>query len=183
MNKEQFIIELSKLRTSSTFLSLSHYRNDYNEVADYNIVFNISYLNALQRSIMILETLVPEDDYQAIAKKELIDSHLKSLDRISKVSVEDIDDAYMRFFDVDGSYIKGVKLHITTNTLHLYGLVNSKRVITPGVYPKCNKRTLTITKDKLKKLTPLSKFRQFIIANDRLDYISVQGLHLLPPND
>ena len=181
MNKEQFVAELAKLRPSATFLSLSSYRNEHGEVADYSIVFHMSYENALKRSIMILEGVVPEDDMQAVAQKELMDGYNKSLDRMSEISIEEIDDAYTRFFDNDGNYIKGVKLHTATDTLHLYGLVNSKRVIVPGLYPHHNKRALTVAKDKLRKMCPVNKFRQFKILPSQVDRIAVENLSLLPP--
>lgn len=181
VNKEQFVAELSKLRPSATFLSLSGYRNEHSEVADYSIVFHISYENALKRSIMALECVVPEDEMQVIAKRELIDGYMKSLNRMEETPIEEVDDAYTRFFDTNGSYIKGVKLHTATDTLHLYGLVNSKRVLMPGCYPKSNKRPLTVAKDKLRKLCPVNKFRQFKILPQQVDKISVENLSLLPP--
>ena len=181
MNKEQFVAELAKLRPSATFLSLSGYRNEHSEVADYSIVFHMSYENALKRSIVALEGMVPADDLQAVAKRELIDGYNKSLSKMAETSIEEVDDAYTRFFDNDGSYIKGVKLHTETDTLHLYGLVNSKRILVPGCYPARNKRALTVAKDKLRKMCPVNKFRQFKLTPDQVDRIAVENLSLLPP--
>lgn len=181
MNKNQFVTELAKLRTSSTFLSLIGYRNDYSEVSDYNIIFHISYESALKRSLLSLETVIPANDLEVQAKKELIESFQKSLVKSETIPVEEIDDAYTRFFDDDGKHIKGVKLHTETDTLHLYGLVQYKRVIIPGAYPKQNKRELTIVKDKLRKLCPVNRFRQFKITSSQVDSISVEHLSLLPP--
>lgn len=183
MNKYNFINELSKLRPQSTFMSICGYRNEHSEVADYSIIFHMSYANALRRSVMALESIVPVDDMQAIAKRELIDGYNHSLEKMATTPVEEIDDAYTRFFDNDGSYIKGVKVHTATNTLHLYGLINFKRVIMPGTYPKSNKRELTLAKDKLRKLCPVAKFRQFRILPSQVDSIAVQNLSLLPPQE
>lgn len=181
MDQKEFVDTLGKLRPSSTFLSLVGYRNEHQEVADYNIIFHISYENALKRSLVALESVVPEDTLQAQAHQQLIESYNNSLAKMAQTPVEDIDDAYTRFFDEDGSYIKGVKLHTATNVLHLYGLVNFKRVLIPGVYPKRNKRELTIAKDKLRKLCPVEKFRQFRITPGQVDSITVEHLSLLPP--
>lgn len=181
MNKSQFVSELAKLRPSSTFLTLMGYRNEYSEVADYSIVFHMSYENCLKRSIKALEGIVPTDDLETFAKRELIDGYNKSLSKMSMTPIEEVDDAYTRFFDSDDSYIKGVKVHTKTDTLHLYGLVNHKRVIMPGTYPKSNKRALTIAKDKLRRLCPVDKFRQFRILPSQVDLISVEHLSLLPP--
>jgi hypothetical protein len=181
MSKLDFVSELAKLRSSSTFLQLKGYKNDHGEVANYNIVFHISYESAIKRSVDILNSIVPEDDIQATAKKQLLESFDKSLTKAETTPVEEIDDAYTRFFDNDGSYIKGVKLHRETNTLHLYGLVNSKKVIIPVVYPKKNKQALTVAKDKLRSMLPVNKFRQFKITPDSVEKIIVEHLELLPP--
>jgi hypothetical protein len=183
MSQEQFVSELSKLRPAATFMSLLGYRNESSEVADYSIVFHMSYKNALRRSIVALDSIVPEDDYAAIAKQELIISYQASLDKMDTTPVEEIDDNYTRFFDSDGSHIKGVKLHTETNTLHLYGLVNHKRVLMPGQYKQTNRRPLTIAKDKLRRLCPVSKFRQFKITPAQVDSISVENLSLLAPSN
>lgn len=179
MNTEQFVAELSKLRPGSTFLTLKGYRNASSEVADYSIIFHMSYKNALERSITTLEAVVPVTDLEATAKQELIDGYSQSLKRIE--DKEEIDDAYTRFFDSDGTPIKGVKLHTESETLHLYGLVVHKKVIMPGNYKKVNKKELTIAKDKLRKLCPVEKFRQFKILPDQVDKITVDKLSLLPP--
>ena len=182
MNQGQFVSELSKLRPSSTFLSLMGYRNDHSEVADYSIVFHMSYANALRRSLVALESIVPSDDLEATAKQELQGSYQASLDKMATTPIEEIDDNYTRFFDDDGSYVKGIKLHTETNTLHIYGLVNNKRVLMPGQYKKINRKPLTIAKDKLRRLCPVNKFRQFKITSNQVDRISVENLSLLPPS-
>lgn len=183
MNNNDFVSELAKLRPSATFLSLIGYRNESNEVADYSIIFHISYENALKRSLMILESIIPADEFEAQAKQELMDGYYKSINKIAETPIEEVDDVYTYFVNEDGNYIKGIKLHTQTNILHLYGLVNAKRVIIPGQYKHTNKRPLTKAKDKLRKMVPVNRFRQFIIKPSKLEKISVEGLHLLPPND
>jgi len=181
MDVRNIIAELGKLRPSATFLSLHSYRNEHGEVADFSIVFHMSYENALRRSIQHLETLHPTDDLGRQAKRELVDGYQKSLTKLALTPVEEIDDAYTRFFDEDGNYIKGVKLHTETATLHLYGLLNSKRILIPGQYPTRNKRALTIAKDKLRKGCPVDNFRQFRITPEQVDAIRVERLEFLPP--
>lgn len=179
--KNQFISELSKLRPSSTFLSVMGYRNEHSEIANYSLLFHMNYKNALKRSIIELDSIVPSDDLMAQAKEELINSFNTSLIKMETTSVEEIDDGYTRFFDESNRYIKGVKMHSATGTLHLYGLVVHKQVIMPGVYAVKNKRPLTIAKDKLRRLTSAGKFRQFKMLPDQVDYITVEKMSLLPP--
>jgi len=181
MNREEFIEELAKIRSSSTFLNLHHYINVSGEVANYQIVFHINYENALKRSVAILENLVPETNLQAEAKHAVLTGFHTSIEKIQTIPVEEIDDAYTRFFDSDGTYIKGVKLHTKSDTLHLYGMVYKKSVLTPGIYKQVKSAQLTIEKNKLRNLCPVSKFRQFIITPYQVEKIAVEGLNLLPP--
>lgn len=180
-NQMQFVAELAKLRQNSTFLTLKGYRNEASEVADYSIIFNISYKNALIKSIAALEKYIPNDDSESAAKQELISSFKTSIDKVDTNIIEDLDPHYDYFFNEDDSIIKGVKYHPKSETLHLYGLVAHKKVIMPGTYAKRRKQDFTIVKDRLRKLCPVSKFRQFKITPAQVDSIQVQNLSLLPP--
>jgi len=181
MNKSKFVSELGKLRSAATFLTLSGYKSESGEVANYSIVFNMSYENALNRSIQTLKDYVPENELEITAKKELLDSFNKSLEKIKITPVEEIDDNYTHFQDEDGKFIKGVKLHEKTDTLHLYGLIVHKKVLTPGTYKEVKSKPLTLAKDKLRKMCSVSKFRQFKIVPEQLEFIAVNNISLLPP--
>lgn len=183
MDNKQFLAELSKLRPSSTFLTLQGYRNEASEVADYSIAFHMSYKSALERSIEKLQAMTLTKELEKLAREELIASHQRSLLKMESTPLEEVDDAYTRFTDEDSKPIKGVKMHTATGTLHLYGLVVHKLIKLPGFYKKVNSRPLTIAKNKLSYLTPAGKFRQFRITADQVDRIAVQGLSLLPPQE
>ena len=183
MNKKEFVDQLGKLRPNSTFLTLQGYRNAYSEVADYSVAFHISYENALKRSVEILEAYDAKNDLEVLAKKELIATYKRSIQK-AQVPEADIEDSYTRFFDEDGKYIKGVKMLTKTGELHLYGFVVHKKVTMPGSYgPDSDRKELTIVKDRLRRMCPVSRFRQFKFTSDHVDQISVEGLHLLPPTD
>jgi hypothetical protein len=182
MDQNQFVTELSKLRPSSTFLTVKGYRNEASEIADYSIVFHMSYENALKKSIETLAALDLQTDLEKQARAELIDSFNKSLAKgASDAALEERDPVYSYFKDESGNYVKGVKYHEATGTLHLYGLVVHKRTLLPGIYASKNKKPLTIAKDKLRHLTPVGKFRQFKITPEQVDSITVQNVSLLPP--
>lgn len=181
MNNQQFVAELANLRPASTFLTLKGYRNEASEIADFSIAFHMSYRSALEKSKAILQELALSNDLEKQARDELIASFDKSLLNMAQTPIEEIEDGYQRFFDEEGNYIKGVKLHVATDTLHLYGLVVHKRVMMPGMYKHTNRKPLTIAKDKLRHLTPVGKFRQFKITPSQVDRISVEKLSLLPP--
>jgi hypothetical protein len=184
MNQEQiaFVAELANLKPSSTFLTLKGYRNSYSEIADYNIVFHMSYEAALKKSLEIIQKYNPTGDYEKIAREELITSFQKSLSKLEDVKEEEMENHYLHFVGEDGKFIKGVKMHLDTETLHLYGLVVHKKVTCPGEYPEVDKRRkLTAVKDKLRGLCPVSKFRQFKVTSENVDSVQVANLSLLPP--
>lgn len=180
MKQKQFLSALSKLNPSSTFLTLSGYKSENEEVADYNIIFHINYENALKRSVAILEDIFPETPLQIQARNELLDGYNKSLINIAE-TINQEDNNFEHFYDLDGNVIKGVKKHTETGAIHIYGLFNNKRVVTAGTYKTTNKRPLTIAKDRYRRLCPVSKFRQFVLTDDKVDHISVGNLSLLPP--
>jgi hypothetical protein len=182
MDNTAFVNELAKLKPSATFLTIRGYRSDSSEVANYSLCFNISYRSALEKSIAKLEKLTLATDLEKQAHKEVLESFKKSLTKMEDEPIEERDDAYTHFFKDDGSAIKGCKLHKATGTLHIYGLVSQKKVLMPGIYTKKNKAALTRAKDKLRALTPVSRFRQFKITADKVDSIRVENLSLLPPN-
>jgi hypothetical protein len=183
VNKEQFIAELSKLNPSSTFLSVMGYRNAHAEIANYSIVFHMSYPNALKRSISILEEFKTSSPVEETARKELLNSFHHSLDSAIASPIEERVDGYRHFKDVDGNYIKGVKLHMKTGTLHLYGLLAQKRIIMPVSYPERHESALSKAKRQLQRQTPAGKFRQFKMLPSQVDHIAVLNLTLLPPDN
>lgn len=182
MNKNEFVNELAKLHPSSTFLTVAGYRNAHSEVANYSIVFHMSYQNALKRSIDMLEELNVSGAAENFAREEVLASLRGSFKSSISSPIEAREDGYHHFKDADGSYIKGIKLHMRTNTLHLYGLVAHKRVLMPGIYPARHENPLAKAKRQLRYATPVGKFRQFRMTSDQVEYISVQGLSLLPPD-
>lgn len=181
MTQHRFVSELARLRPSSTFLSVMGYRNSAGEIADFSLAFNFSYRNALLRSLVALAEVEPKDSLQEKALKELRESFQSSLDWMEVSPIEEREDGYTRFQDDNGNYVKGVKFHDASQTLHLFGLLVHKRVLMPGDYKKTRRQELTIAKDELRKLCPVARFRQFKLTPDQVDQISVQGLHLLPP--
>lgn len=183
MNQEEFVASLSQLRPASTFLVLHKYRNKFGELADYNIVFHISYKNALERSISRVLDYSPPDDLHRRAKEEVLTSYRNSLERMATTSVHELEDNYHRFTDEENRVVEGVKLHIESNILHLFGFIHNKRIIEPGVYHTVNSHPLTLAKRKIQKLGTLWKWRQFQVHPTKLEKVVVEKITLLPPED
>lgn len=182
MDSAKFVKTLGQLRTNSTFLTLKGYRNSASEVANYSLCFHMSYKSALQKSIETLQAMTLMDDLERQARHELVESFQKSLDNNEEESIEERTDAYEHFQDDSGNWIKGVKRHIETGAIHIYGLLSAKRILIPGNYPPAkNRRPLTIAKDKLRSKCAVSRFRQFKLLPDQVDEIVVENLSLLPP--
>lgn len=181
MNTKAFLAALSTIRPSATFLSVRGYTSNEGEISDFSIIFHMNYKNALQKSLDILDIYVPENDLETEAKTALMTSWRKSLDKMNETKEESVGDAYHRVTDADGDYLPGVKIHTATNTLHLYGLVNSKRVHKKVDRKPKNSKELTIAKDRISANCPVSRFRQFVIAPDKVDSIIVEKMELLPP--
>ena len=179
MKQEEIIKVLAKIKPQSTFLSLIGYRNEHSEIADHNIIFHISYESALQKSINILEEYNPLSGLESKARDQLLDSYSSSLKKM-KDPIKKIENGYKRFFNEDNEYIKGIKLHLTSNILHVYGFSNFKRIRILGIYPEQIHKDLTIAKNKISKLCPVSKFRQFKITPFNLDHLTVNNLIIFP---
>lgn len=171
---------LSTIRPSSTFLSLRGYRSaESGELADYQIAFHMSYRSALERSIVAVEAYDPADEIEAQAKGEVLASYRASLAKID-AGDEPVGDAYDRVIDADGAHVKGVKVHRDSGKLHLFGLLVRKTVREPGTFKAVNKKPLTVAKDKLRKLGPVSNFRQFVIDPSHVEGIAVEHMLIVP---
>lgn len=182
MDNQTFVNELSKLKPSSTFLSLIDYENASGEIANYSIVFHMSYEQAVKKSLQMISEYEAVGDLEIKAKNQLIESYQKSLDKMETTPMEEIMDGYQHFRAEDG-YVKGVKLHLETGNLHLYGLLNKKSVKVPGTYKDKKSSELTLVKNRLSKNLPVSKFRQFTITADKVSCIRVQKIELLPVDE
>jgi hypothetical protein len=182
MDQYAFVIELSKIRSSSTFLSLRGYRSQSSEIADYTLCFHMSYKNALEKSIATLEAMSLSNDIDRQAREELLASYRKSLS--NPEPIEERESAYDYFVNDDGSTVKGIKIHRDTGTLHIYGLLHQKRVLMPGIPKKpINSKPLTIAKRRLESVCSVGRFRQFKITSENVDSISVENMNLLPPEE
>ena len=129
------------------------------------LLFTCATQNALEKSIILLEGISLSTDLEKQARDELLISFHQSLAKVDESPIEEREDGYTHFVNDDGSFIKGVKLHNATNTLHLYGSVVHKRVLLPGNYKQVNSKPLTIAKNKLKYICPVGQFRQFKITS------------------
>lgn len=69
----------------------------------------------------------------------------------------------------------GIRINKASMEVHIFGLANQKKVITPGTYKKVNSAPKTIAKKLITKELDLraGKFRTFIVGN--INQIRIQG--------
>lgn len=171
---------IDNLRPSATFIAIKGYKAESGEISDFNVVFNISYHNALIKSHKIVSDFVPTNEIEIQAKKELLESFEKSLS--SNVEPTN-DEVYRSVFNADGEKLSGVKIHRETGELHLYGLLVNKKITKSIDHKKVNSRPLTIAKNKIRNLCPVSKFRQFKLTENNFQSISIEKIeHLSSEN-
>lgn len=182
MNRDEFVSVISSVRPSATFLTIHGYRAESGEVADHQIVFHVSYRNLLWRSIVALTGIEVSEEIEVEAKSQLLNSLNASLAKVDSTSVEDLDDAYERFFENDGTHIRGIKRHIATDVFHLYGVTVQKRIHTPGTFKEVKSKSLTIAKNRLSAMLPVSKWRQYRITPGQVDRVTVDSRSILPPD-
>lgn len=177
MNLEQMVDTFAKLRPSATFVSVKEYLNSYHELSDFGIVFHIDYEAALKRSYEIVSGFKAEDILTREAKRLVLSSLTGRIDAY-KTPLEERDNPYVYFKDIDGNYIKGIKAHEDTNDLFMFGFVVSKKILVPAEYKHTNSAPLTIAREKIESLTPVSKFRQFRLIPKSYRTITVENLQI-----
>lgn len=180
MNTKQITNILTEVRKSSTFLSINNYKSSNGEVANYEILFNVSYKNAVLKSITMLQAMNPKSKIDKQAKIEILNSLNDSL---AKMPTEDdvLDTTKYNYIYKDANLVKGLKTNIKTNQLHISGMIHNKTVITDGNVKQVSSSKLTLAKEKIKDQLPISKYRTFIFTADKADSISVERMTIMAP--
>lgn len=158
------------------FASLTYLSKKANELARYTVNLGFSYHNAVVKSVTELEILIAENtatwtELQKQAAEEVMASLKKTLE--AHANGEQNED-----YTKKGQYIhigNGLNLNTTDNTLQLFGLVNSKVVITEGEHKEVKSRPLTVEKNKIRRQLTVSKFREFALDNSQVGGVKVNG--------
>jgi hypothetical protein len=166
MRKE--LIDQLKNITGVSFVSVT-YVNQQNE--KHQTVFNVGvdYQKAKAKDIEYLSnldvtTLNSSLDIELLeaARVELLNSFIAP----SKNRSEGINSAYTHVG-------KGLKIHNESETLFVYGMKISKRVIQEGDKKEDTRRPLTVAKDKIRSLLKSTQYRQFEIG--RASQFKIKG--------
>lgn len=178
--------ELAKIRTSSLFLSIHHYENEFSEVSNFSIVFHVNYLESVRKSQQVIKSYKPNfKDCEGkrfslvdleTAKKELLSSYAMTLNGLNPLYT--CIGVYDQVLDIDGKIIPGIKLHKQDDILHLEGYRVHKKVLRKGTYPIVNSIPLTLAKDTLRSRTPLFNWGQFKLVPGRFSHIVVDRINI-----
>lgn len=172
---EHMVSTFAGLRPGATFVGVNEYTNLYNELSTFGIVFHIDYKKSLKNSLDIVYKFKPNDLLHKEAKRLLIASLIGRIDAFSR-PLEKRDSPYVYFKDANKTYIKGIKMHEETEDLYMFGFVVSKKILAPTKYIKINSEPLTLAKNRIENLTPVSKFRQFRLIPKSYKEIKIENL-------
>ena len=138
------------------FASLTYTAKESGEVARHNVLLGFNYQTSVEKSLLELEILRPVlTGIDAIAADELLESFKKTLNGTQ--------DGYTKGHVYADTAVKGLKVNTNDDSLQLFGLVQSKVIITPGVHKIVKSAEKTIAKNKLRKALPVGKFREYAI--------------------
>jgi hypothetical protein len=170
-------IEARKIN-GTTFVSIRGYRNKFGELSDYLINLGVKHHSVLRKDLVRHDLFYTDNKERLIglygeelvvrAYTEKRESMVASLAGENKHA----DAQYNAYITV----IPGIKYCPSTGNWHINGYLIRKTVREKGVYPKVNKRKLTIVKDEFSKGSKASKCRTFII--DNAEIVKISGLEI-----
>jgi len=144
------------------------------ETSKYQINFGVDYHNACAQDKIALESYIPTNDLEVTAKDEMLQSLTETLTLGVSSSYTNAD----KFVPIG----KGMRQHIETNELYVWGFVQSKEQVAPPTNPKkpVNSRPLTLAKKAIEKACDFKrlKFGQFILNPEHIAGIVTCGDHV-----
>lgn len=186
------LVASAKTIKGTTFVGIQNYKNSQGEISNQTIVSGITYGNCLLHDFEVLKTKQNEvfNEFQKSNTIEMIEKAYYNLyssleKRLSSDEIKDElrqqNDSTIKLSDAQkDAYLhiaKGIKLHIETQKLHIFGLVVRKKVIEPIEYKQVNSRELTILQNKIKKFCEFKqdKYRNFIFDKSE---VKLKGISL-----
>jgi hypothetical protein len=166
---------ITQLR-GARFASLTYLSKKHGELARYTANFGFTYAQVLEKSKLELELLIAEntDKWDAVTKEAAAELMASFNESIEKHAKGEQNSAYTK----KGQYVplgNGVNLNSTDNTIQLFGLVLTKTVLVEGTYPVVNSAPKTIAKNKLRKMLPIGKFREFALDEWQVAQMKING--------
>ena len=184
------LLVAAKTIKGTSFIGIRNYENKQGEISNQTIIAGITYENCLINDFKVLRENKDKvfDILQKNYSTELVETAYNNVyvsleKRLSSDEVKEAlrqqNDKTIGLSDAQkDAYIhltKGVKLHIETMQIHVFGLVVKKTVIKPIEYKETKSRELTIIQNKIKKVCEFKqdKYRNFIFEKSE---VQLQGI-------
>jgi hypothetical protein len=172
---QQIAQTIAKIQ-GNQFASFTYLSKKAGELARYTVNLGFSYHNLVEKSVTELEILIAEKqstwtELQKTAADEVMASFKKTLEAHAKGEQNDDYTKKNQYIPITN----GMSLNTTDNTLQLFGLVNTKVVLTHGTYPVVNSRPLTLAKKEITNQLSISKFREFALDLGQVASARING--------
>jgi len=186
------VVAVAKTIKGTSFVGIANYENSKGEVSNQTIVAGITYEKCLVNDFKSLQEKQNEvfNEFQKSNTIEMIEKAYNNIysslekrlssDEVKEALRQQNDSTIVRSDGQKDAYkhlAKGVKLHLETQKLHIFGLVVRKKVITPIDYKEVKSRELTILQNKIKKFCEFKqdKYRNFIFDKSE---VKLKGISL-----
>ena len=159
--------------TSPTFASFLYRSKTDNSLARYTVILGAKYTNLLDKSKTALEIeMQTMDSALHPAAQAVMDSLNKSIEAHSK-GEQNSD------YTKKDQYIplgNGININSNDASIQVFGLIHSKVVIEAGNEKKPVKSSpMTIAKNTVRRMLPISKFREFAFDIGNIHAVKVSG--------
>ena len=167
---------LNRIRPGATFMSVMGYTNNFDELSNFGLVFHVSYLAAVQRSLDIWEDYRPQSGDESLARMALLRSYKDSLTGFNpRYKAANV---YEPVVDGKGVPVNGTKWYKNGKEVHIWGFRVHKVILSPGQYQLTVNMGFAAAKRRLLSMAPVGNYRQFKIIEGRFKHIGVEGLTL-----
>jgi hypothetical protein len=179
------IVSMFANLNGASFVGIREYLSTTSgELANYVVIANFSYANAVEHDLKALQSATAID-MQIIASKfnfsvSLVQQAIEKLS-LAFIANQNSETQSNQSKGQDNAYLtitNGVKLHIETGTIKIYGLIHDKVTITDGEPKKpVNSKELTLCQNAVKKYFGFktTKVREFTVKPEQLSMVKIQG--------
>lgn len=164
----QLIDNLTSIK-SPRFIHMN-YRNGKGELSHYCVLVGFNYTNHVKHDVKLVSSYVPQNEAEAIAKNELIESMIQHIEK-------GVSDSYTKKGYYTPKNKKNTVKESVKEALYMNAYSISKRVIEPIEYKPTPFNVKIDIKRRLKCKS--LKFREFKIDTDRIKDVKINGNHVI----
>lgn len=178
------LFNLFKGISGATITSIKGYESSTSgEIANHLVVIGYNYGKAIEHDLNALKSATNEDvtsiaekgNFKTDLVKFAIDKLISSFEKnkneeTASEQSKAQSDSYLQITN-------GLRLHIETGKIYLYGATLSKTVLVQGTFKEVNSRELTLCQNAVKKHFNFKtvKFRQYVLDPEQLSEVKAAG--------